>query len=117
MLGKAVAICEFRIFFLQVTGIRQQDFTEIRSRAGAEGRPGKTLLDQQRKVAGVIEMGVREQNRIDPMGIDREAIPIAQPQRLEALKQAAIDQQSMVGTLNEVLGAGNGSSAAQEGKS
>ena len=89
----------------------------MRGRCGAEGWPGKALPGQQRKIAGVIEMGVREQNRIDPMGIGREAFPIAQAQRLEALKQAAIDQQSMVGTLNEVLGAGNGSSAAQEGKS
>jgi len=107
-----VTIGEFRILFLQVTGIRQQDFTEIRCRARTEGWSRKTLPDQQRKVAGVIEMSMREQNRIDPMGVNREAIPIAQAQRLEALEQAAIDQESVVSTLDEVLGAGNGSSAA-----
>ena len=48
-------------------------------------------------------MGVREQNRVDPMRIDREAIPIALTHCLEALEQAAIDQQPMAGTLNEVL--------------
>ncbi len=110
-----MAICEFRILFLQVAGIRQQDFTEIRCRTRTEDWPCKTLLDQQRQVAGMVEMGVREKNRLDPMRINREAIPIAQAQCLEALKQPAIDQKSMAGILNEVLGAGNGSSAAQEG--
>ena len=51
-----MAIGKFRIFFLQVAGIGQQDFTEIRGRAGAIGRPSKPLLDEQREVAGVIEM-------------------------------------------------------------
>jgi len=62
----------------------------------------------------VIEVGVREQNRVDPMGIDREAIPITQAQRLESLKQAAIDQQPMFGIFNEVFRAGDGSGPAQE---
>ena len=49
------------------------------------------MLDQKGQIAGVVEMGVREQNRVDPMRIDREAIPIAQTQCLEALEQAAIN--------------------------
>jgi len=59
-------------------------------------------------------MGVREQNRVDPMRIDREAIPIAQTQCLEALEQAAIDQQPTFGIFNEILEAGNDSNSKKD---
>ena len=38
-------------------------------------------------------MGVRENDSIDAARLDRKRCPILQPQRLEALKQAAVDEE------------------------
>ena len=99
-----MAVCEFRVLFLQVPRIRQQHRAQIRGCLRAEDRSGKPLLDQQRQIAGVIEMSMREQNRIDPARVYREARPISLSQLLEALEKAAIDQQPVIGIFEEVFG-------------
>ena len=62
----------------------------------------------------MIEMRVRQQNRVDLAGINGEARPIAQTQLLKALEQAAIDQQSMFGTFEEIFGARDSPGPAQK---
>ena len=60
---------------------------------------------------------MREQNSVDPMGIHWEAFPIAQAQRLEALEQTAIDQQSMIGIFDKIFRTGNSPGPTQKGQS
>ena len=49
-------------------------------------------------------------------GIDRQRLPIAQPQLLESLEQAAIDQDLVAAGLEQVLGAGHRARRPHEGE-
>ena len=55
--------------------------------------PSKPVLDQQRQIAAVIEMGVGEDHRLNVARVDGKRRPVLEAQRLEALKQAAVDQE------------------------
>ena len=106
----------FGVLFLQITGIRQKDGAEIGRRMGAENGSAKAALDQQRQIAGVVQMGVRENDGVDAARFDRKLRPILEPQRLETLKQAAVDEQLMLLVLDEVFRAGDRPGAAEEGE-
>ena len=47
--------------------------------------------------------------------LEGQGHPVAQPQRLVALKQAAVHQQALALELHQELGAGHGAGAAQKG--
>jgi hypothetical protein len=49
VLGEAMAVGEFRVFFLQMPGIGQQDRAEVGGRLRAEHRASEPALDQQRQ--------------------------------------------------------------------
>jgi hypothetical protein len=56
--------------------------------------PRKSILDQQRQIAGVVKMRVGQHHRVDGVGSDRERRPI-QPELLKALKQPTVDQDTV----------------------
>ena len=61
-------------------------------------------------------MGVGQNDGVDTARIDRKRRPILEAQRLEALKQAAIDEQPMIALLDEVLRSGDRTGTAEEGE-
>ena len=73
-------------------------------------------LDHQRQVAGVVEVGVGQHDQVQFGRIDRRRIPVAQPQFLQSLEQAAVDQQAETVVLDEELRAGDGPGGAVETK-
>ena len=103
VLGETVTVRIFGVLFLQITGVGQKDGAEIGRRMGAENGSAKAALDQQRQIAGVVEMGVRENDGVDAARFDRKLRPILEPQRLEPLKQAAVDEQLMLLVLDKVF--------------
>ena len=60
MLGEAVTIGEFRVLLLQMAAVRQQDAAEIRRRLGAMDARPKSVAHQSGQIAGMVEMGMGE---------------------------------------------------------
>ena len=116
VLGEAMAVGEFGVLFLQVPGVGQQDRAEVGGRLRAEDGSSEAALDQQRQLAGVVEMGMGEDDGVDAARLDRKRRPILQAQRLEALKQAAVDEKPMIALLDEILRSGDRAGAAEEGE-
>ena len=58
------------------------------------------MLDQEWQIAGVVEMGVRENDGSDAARVDGKRCPIAQTQGLEALEQATVDEDAMIRILD-----------------
>src|SRR5579863_2654523 len=65
------------IFFHQVRGIRKQQCAEFLSGGISEDRPAKAVTHHPWEIAGVIQMRVRERDKVDRGGILRTALPIA----------------------------------------
>jgi hypothetical protein len=61
------------------------------------------VLDQQRQIAAMVEMGMGENDGFDAARLDRERRPILEAQRIEALKQAAVDQKFMLAILDGIF--------------
>ncbi len=55
----------------------------------------------------MVQMSVGQDDGIDAGRIDRERLPIPEPQLLESLKQAAIDEHAPAAHLEQVLGPGH----------
>ena len=52
----------------------------------------------------MIQVGVGQDDRVNRRRIDRERVPVAQPELFQSLKQAAIHQNPASIDLQEVLG-------------
>ena len=92
MLGLPRLVIEIRIFFLQVAGVGQNDSAEIdRGRRSVDGS-AKSLFDQARNPAAVIEVGVREDDGINLPGRNRRVTPISLAPFLGALEEATVNE-------------------------
>ncbi len=116
VLREAVAVGEFRVLFLQEAAVGQQDPAQLVGQLGRMDAAAKAVLHEQGQVAAVIEMGVGEDHRVDAVRGDGHRRPVALPELLEALKQAAIDQDPAAAGLQQVFRAGHGPDAAEEGE-
>ena len=76
--------------------------------------PRKTIALQLGHIATVVEVGVGQDDRVHAVRRDRQRVPVAQAQLLEALEQAAVDQQGLSAAANQVFGAGDAVCAADE---
>ena len=101
--GKAMAVGEFGVFFLQVAGIRQQNRAQLGSRTGAIDGAAEAVFDQEWQVAGMIEVSMGQNDGVDAVRFDGKWRPILEPQRLESLEQATIDKNAMVAVLNGIF--------------
>jgi hypothetical protein len=50
------------------------------------GKDKKAIPDQSRQVASMVEMGMRQDNRIYRLWVNRKRLPIPKAQRLQTLK-------------------------------
>ena len=66
------------------------------------------------KPAGVIKMSVSEDGVVDRFRIDREGFPVAFFELLGTLEDAAIDKKAFAGGFDEIFGAGDTASGAEE---
>ena len=80
----------------------------------------KSLVDETRYPAGVVQVSMRQDYRIDLSCRDWKILPVTLAPFLLPLKQAAVDKDlnsafaADVSGVNEVLGSGNDSGSAQE---
>ena len=92
VLGRSFLVVERGIFFLQVSGVGQNDRAQIDGRwCGVDGAV-EAFFHQPRNPAAVVEMRVGEYDCINLAGGDRCVLPVAFAPLLRALKQAAVDQ-------------------------
>ena len=80
-------------------------------------RAGETLAHHARQVARVVEVRVREQHRVDLPRLEGRARPVAQPELLEPLEHAAVDQHPRAIRLEQLLAPGDRARRAVEGES
>ena len=66
-----------RLLFLEMAGIGQHDRTQINSRSRGVDGTMKTLGDQPRNVAGVVEMSMSKDNGVYFTGRDWRVLPVA----------------------------------------
>ncbi len=92
VLGEPLAIGVICFLFLDLRRIHQQDFGEIPGGPGAMDRTAETFPNQFREITGMIDMGVGEQEMVDPLGLEIRALPVEKTEFLEALEQAGINQ-------------------------
>ena len=109
-----MAVGVARVFFLNVRGVGQDERAQIARARRAEDAAAKSAADQPRQIAAVIEMRVREDHRVDALGIDRQRRPVAEPQLLQALKETAVDEHAVAAEVEQMFGAGDGAGGAEE---
>ena len=114
VLGVTVPIGEVGVLLEQMTAVGKQDGAEIAGRLGADDRSPESVFGQQRKIPGVVEMGMGQDDGLDLFWVDRKRRPVAQTQLLEALKQAAIDQDAMLVRFDQIFRARYGADTAKE---
>ena len=107
VLAEAALVRELRVFFLQVRGVRQDELAQIVRAARAIHRPLKTLRNEPRQPATVVDVRVREDDDVDGFGRNRQRRPVAEAKLLQALKQPAVEQDPPAVNFEEVLGAGD----------
>jgi hypothetical protein len=94
-----------RVFFLQVRAVGQQQPAQLPRRRRAVDAAAEAVPDQQRQVAAVIDVRMRQHDGRQLGRVDRQPRPVAQPQLLESLEQAAVDQEcSGGGRGDQILG-------------
>ncbi len=121
VLGRARLVVVSRIFFLQVSGVGQQNAAEIDGGRRRIDRSLESLLDQARDPTGVIEMSVGEDERIDLVGGHRQVLPVALAPFLLSLEEAAVDQHLVAaaaafvaGGIDEVFRSGDHTGCSQK---
>ena len=89
-----MAIRVRRIFFLDATGIGQDDPAEILCAGGAEDAAAEALGDEARQIAAMIEVRVGKDDGVDLRWLDRKLLPVPFAQLLEPLEEPRVDEHS-----------------------
>src|SRR6185295_4941702 len=114
MLGVLVTVGGVSGLLFEAARIGEKNATQVACRARAVHLSLEPVSHQQRQVAGVIKMRVCQHHGVDAVDVDRQPRPIAQAQLLEALKEATIHKNSMLPSIQEILGSRDRAGRAQE---
>ena len=106
----------FRLLFLQMPAIGQQDAAEISGCMTCINWRAQAVANQQWKIAAVIEMGVGENGGVNRIRAHRKWCPVSEPQYFVTLKQSAVDEEPALVVVENIAGAGNGACSACEGE-
>src|SRR6185503_17646067 len=99
-----IAIVGF--FFLQARGVGQKDLQQVSSAARAKYRPAKTMADEARQIAGVVDVRVGNDHRVDSGCVERRLLPVAIAQIASTLKEPTIDQDARATGFDQIPRAG-----------
>ena len=100
--------------FLDAAGVWQHVGAEINRAARRMDTAGEALLHELRQEPAVIDMRMGQQDSVDTRGLEREGAIVQRLQRLGALKQPAVDENSRTRRLEQIAGAGHGASRTAE---
>src|SRR5690554_8130308 len=96
------------VLLLQIGRVTKQDLRKLIRRAGAVDGPAKPLSDQARKIAGMIDMRVGQNDRVNLRRWYRKRLPISQAKRLESLEHAAVNEDLFLLRFNKIFRTGDG---------
>ena len=109
----AVAAIELRdLHFLHMAGIRQHDSAQIRRSGRRVDHAAKTSRLQLGQQAGMVNMRMRQQHRVNFTRVEGEFLPIQGFQCLRPLEHAAIHQKAALPGIENQAIAGNGACRA-----
>jgi hypothetical protein len=92
----------WNLLLLQVSGVEQDQPGEFAGGARRDDFAVKPALAQQRQPAAMIEMGMRQQHKVDAGGIETKVGGIIEGKLAAALVESAVDQNAPAGALDEV---------------
>jgi len=115
VLRKAFPVRVFRILFLEMAAIQQDQFRHIARGCRCENTTPEAVAHQFRQIAGMVEMGVGQDHGVDVGGRHRQRLPVQLAQVFQPLKQAAINQNALVTIGEKVFRAGDSSCTAKGG--
>lgn len=99
---------------LDVGAVLEHDFQQLAGGHGAVDRACEAVTDQQRQKAGVIDMGVGDQDEVNVAGLVDFALAVAGFNGFVALMHAAVHAETPAPGLDHVAGAGHGLRRAQK---
>ena len=91
-LREAALVGEACLFLLDVGGVGQEDRAQLARLAGCEDRAAIAATDQSGEPAGVVDVGVGDDDGVDGGRIDRERLPVRQSVAFGALEQPCVDE-------------------------
>jgi hypothetical protein len=100
-------VAPFGFLLLQVRGIGQHHFAQIHGRPVGVDRPAVAALDQQRQPAGMIDVGMGDDHRIERLRVEAELVMVVPLMLAAALDQAAFDQYSGIAGCKQERRAGD----------
>jgi hypothetical protein len=92
------------------------NLAQLDGRLGGEDRSTKTLLDEQRQAAGVVDVGVAENDVVELFGVEGEGLPVSSVPLLAALDQPAVEEDALTVELDQMTRPGNFARCAVEGE-
>ena len=93
-----LAVLPFGLLHLDVRAVAQHDVTEVGRRLGQIDPAAKAVFAQQRQSSGVVDVGVRDQNKVKCRRLDRQ---ILVDEYVLALLHAEIHQTALAAHLKE----------------
>ena len=103
MSTEALLICLARVLFLNFRRIGEHQRAQVLGAWRAEHASPKASSNQARQIPAMIEVRVRQNQRVNRRRRNRERLPVAVAQFFESLEQPAIDEDSMSAEVEQVL--------------
>jgi hypothetical protein len=103
-----------RVLLLNSGGVGKHQPTEIGGACRAEHASAISLRNKPRQQADVVQVSMRQDNRIDRLRRHREGRPVSIPQLFQTLEHAAVDQHASGSGVEQVFGSGDGASRTKE---
>ncbi len=98
-----LAVPVLGLLLLQTRRVRQQQLQKVGRPLRAEDRPAEPQPHQPRQIRRVVDVRVRDDDRVQTRRVERRVFPIPLPQLPQPLKQPAIDQHPATLTFHQVL--------------
>ena len=86
MFREFLAVGVFCILLLKITAVLEDQFGHVAGGRGGEDAAAKAVAHQLRQIAGMVEMGVGQDDGIDAGRLDRQWCPVQLAQVLQALE-------------------------------
>ena len=104
---KAPQVGVLGFLFLDVRRIRQHHRKQVAGGAGGMDRALEAQCDQSRQQAGMVDVGMGEQDKVDGRRIEGKRLVVLGARFAPALEHAAIDQKAHPFVFHQIAGAGH----------
>ncbi|MPN04616.1 hypothetical protein SDC9_151860 [bioreactor metagenome] len=97
--------------------VAQHDLGEPDGALGRIDRAAESLLDQARKIADMVHVGMGEHDGVDGLGVGREWLPVLFAQALGSLEHPGVHEDAAMAALGQqIFRAGDRPGCPQEGQ-